>query len=169
MDNLILDITFSDTGPEPVTLGDAKAWLKIDVPDDDILLSETLIPAARQSCENFLNMSLINRKITAFLQIGLEEMPLPYGPVKDVESVSDMNGNPITGYVLNYETFKAIDPAREIKIVYNAGFNSALPKVFKLAILNQLAYDYEHRGDEAETKTIALPVKRLLRPFRRVT
>ena len=168
MDNLILDITFSDTGTEPVTLAEAKGWLKIDVPDDDSLINTSLIPAARQACENYLNISLITRQITAFLQVGLSEMPLPYGPVKDVVSVADNYGSAITNYILKYDTFKAIDPINEIKIIYNAGYNGDIPKLFKIAVLNQVAYLYEHRGDETED-TVSPQAKLILRPFRRVT
>src|SRR3954468_21127146 len=118
MDNLVLDIAFSDEATaEPVTLSEAKAWLKIDVADEDLLVTD-LITAARLECEAFLNISLITRTVTAFLQIGLDEIRLPYGPVKEITSVTNNDGTAIEGFVLKYEMFKAIDPATEIKVVY---------------------------------------------------
>jgi uncharacterized phiE125 gp8 family phage protein len=169
MDNLVLDIKFESEGPEPVTLADAKGWLKIDVTDDDTLLTD-LITAARQDCENYLNISLVDRTVTAWLQIGLDEIRLPYGPVNEVTSVTNSaTGEAIEGYTLKYEMFKALDPCSEVKTVYTAGFNGGLPKHFKIAVLSQLAYQYEHRGDETEQQSNLSPeVMRKLKPYRRV-
>lgn len=169
MDNLVLDIKFSNEGSEPVTVLEAKNWLKIDVPDDDLLLAD-LITSARQQCEGYLNISLIDRTVTAWLQIGLDEIRLPYGPVKTVTNVTNYKGDPIVGYVLKYEMFQALDPTTEVKAVYSAGFEDGLPKQFKTAILSQVAWLYEHRGDEKEADTTLGPeVMRKLKPYRRVT
>lgn len=169
MDNLVLDIQFSNESlAEPVTVQEAKNWVKIDVPDDDPLLTE-LITAARQGCEGYLNISLIGRTVTAWLQIGLGEIRLPYGPVKSVTSVSNNNGDPIQGYILKYEEFKALDPCTEVKCTYEAGFNGNLPKQFKTAIKEQLAWLYTNRGDENVTDTISPIAKKILAPYRRVT
>jgi hypothetical protein len=169
MDNLVLDTTFTNEGAEPVTLLDVKGWLKIDVSDDDALLTE-LITTARQDCEAYLNISLIERTVTAFLQIGLEEMRLPYGPVKEVTAVTSIDGvTVIESFIMKYESFKAIDPITEIKVVYTAGFNGNLPKHFKTAILKQTAWQYEHRGDDTDaTSSLSPEVMRQLKPHRRV-
>lgn len=171
MDNLVLDIQFSNESlVEPVILPEARSWLKLDVSDDDTIVTE-LITAARQQCEGFLNISLISRTVTAWLQIGLDEIRLPYGPVKTITSVTNYKGDPIAGYQVKYELFKALDPCTEVKTVYDAGFNNgALPKHFKIAILNQIAWQYEHRGDETEQQTTLSPeAKKILIPYRRVT
>jgi uncharacterized phiE125 gp8 family phage protein len=171
MDNLVLDIQFSNEGPEPVTLTDAKNWLKIDVSDDDVLLSK-LISAARQKCETYTNISMIPRTVTAWLQIGLDEIRLPYGPVNTLTGVTNNKGEAIepSGYVLKYEKFKALDPATEVKAVYTAGDTAEdLQSDFYIAILNQVAWMYEHRGDEAGQDGLAPNVINILKPYRRVT
>ncbi len=171
MDNLVLDIQFSNEGPEPVTLTDAKNWLKIDVSDDDVLLTR-LISAARQDCENYLNISLVPRTITAWLQIGLDEIRLPYGPVNDLTSVSNNKGEVIepANYVLKYEKFKALDPATEVRAVYTAGYSAEeLPSNFIIAILSRVAQLYEHRGDELGQGNLSPDVVQKLKPYRRVT
>ena len=168
MDNILLDIKFSDEGAEPVTPAEAKNWLKIDdVTDDDALIVD-LITSSRMHCEGYLNISLVNRTIVAYLNIGLGEMPLPYGPVIEVTDVSSIDGvTQITSYILRYEVFKAIDPAPEIKVTYTAGFAAAIPKNFKIAILNEIAWEYEHRGD-GDAGDMSPEVKRMLKPYRRV-
>ena len=169
MDNLVLDIQFSNEATtEPVTTAEAKNWLKIDVADDDNLVTE-LITAARQQCECYLNISLIGRTVTAWLQIGLDEIRLPYGPVKTFTSISNFNGDPIQSYELKYEMFKALDPCTEVKCVYDAGFNGDIPKQFKTGILNQIAWLYTNRGDENNSGQLSAATKINLAPYRRVT
>lgn len=171
MDNLVLDIQFTnESQTEPVSVTEAKNWLKIDVPDDDPLLT-TLITGARQDCESFLNISLIERTVTACLQIGLEEIRLPYGPVKEVLAVNNDKGQAVQSFELKYNVFKALDPCTEVIAKYNAGFNlGAIPKHFKIAILDQIAWQYEHRGDETEAQNnLSTEVMRKLKPYRRVT
>ena len=170
MDNLLLDKIFTAEGAEPVTLADVKSWLKIDVPDDDTLLT-SLITASRQLCEGFLNMSLIPRTVTAFLFIGLDEIRLPYGPVNEVTEVANSNTGEPVEYTLKYEKFKALDPCTEVRAKYTAGETAAnLEQLYKTAILMEVASLYEHRGDETEEGTGLSPaVKKLLKPYRRVT
>jgi uncharacterized phiE125 gp8 family phage protein len=160
MDNLVLDTTFSAEGAEPVTLADAKAWLKVDIADDDLLITE-LITTARRDCETYLCTSLIPRTITAYLQIGLGEIRLPYGPVDVITTVTDLDGN-VIDYITKYETFKALDPVTEVKAVYTTLGQGAK---FKTAVMKQLAFLYEHRGDETELNA---EVMRQLKPHRRV-
>src|SRR5262245_3462401 len=131
MDNLVLDTVFTDEGAEPVTPAEAKNWLKIDVPDDDTLLT-WLITSARQDCENYLNISLIPRTVTAYLFIGLDEIRLPYGPVNTVTGVTNSNTGEAVQYVLKYEKFKALDPCTEVKAIYTAGYAAGeMPQHFK--------------------------------------
>ena len=46
---------------EPVSLADAKAWLRVDITDDDALITG-LIPAARMVCEAICKKSFVNRQ-----------------------------------------------------------------------------------------------------------
>lgn len=148
MDNLLLDHEFTGEGAEPVTPAEAKNWLKIDVPDDDTLLT-MLIKAARKQCENFLNMSLVPKTVKVVLFIGLDEMPLPYGPVKEVSSViNSENGQPITDYKINGIKFKRIDPVQNITVTYTAGYDDLglQEPDLKVGVLNEIAYLYENSG-----------------------
>lgn len=95
---------------EPVTLSEAKAWLRIDTTDDDAIIT-ILIATARSSAEEFLRRSLITQswKLTLDLSgAGLNELgegvydlpisalygglpsaiPLPKGPVSGISSVT---------------------------------------------------------------------------------
>ncbi len=99
------------TGPaaEPVTLDEAKSWLRIDGTDSDVQIAQ-LITAAVQASEQWLRRSIISQtwKLTldlkasgldlgegvydlpiSALYCGLpESIPLPKGPVSSITSVT---------------------------------------------------------------------------------
>jgi len=173
--NLLLDVQFdeeSDSGSsaEPVDIDDVKAWLKIDVDDDDTLL-QTLITAARKQCETFLCISLIPKTISAILQNELDNSRLPYGPVGEIQSINDRDDADIStdSYELLGNEFKWISATSNcfLKIVYTAGYTTC-PNHFKTAILQQVAYLYENRGDAGKLDQLSPIVTLSLKPYRRV-
>ncbi len=171
--NAILDIQFddeagSDENLEPVTAEEAASYLRIDVTDDNTLL-EQLITMARQQCESYLNISLVQKTVTAILQNELGDIHLPYCPFRELVSIADLDGNAITDYKLNGLLFKWIcSPSNcKFKIVYSAGYDD-LPQIFKTAVLQQTAYLYENRGDAGKLDEISPIVTASLKPFRRV-
>src|SRR4051812_37887216 len=117
MDNYSLDITVETEGAEPVTLDEARKWLRLDVSEDDNIVAE-LITTARQVCEGFTNISFVDKTITAYLQIGLDEIRFPYGPIKSITSVTNFKGDPISGYETNYKAFKSLDPTTQVIVSY---------------------------------------------------
>lgn len=133
------------TGGEPVSLAEAKEWLKIspDISEDDTLI-QMLITASRIICEKAANLSFIPRTVTATILNRLGHINLPYGPVTgtptytedddDLTAITDFNIR--TGY------------EDRVIATYTAGY-SVLPKNLKTALLNQIAWSYENRGDVA--------------------
>jgi uncharacterized phiE125 gp8 family phage protein len=92
--NLLLETPFfsDESDTEPVNPTEAKNWLKIDVTDDDDLITE-LITAARQQCEHYVKMSFITRTVKARVLNDQNNIELPYGPVVSVSQVKDADGN----------------------------------------------------------------------------
>jgi Phage QLRG family, putative DNA packaging. len=173
--NLLLDQPiFTAEGDEPVILADAKEYLKIDVDEDNALLME-LITAARQMCEGYLNMSLIERTVSVWIRAGLGEMPLPYGPIRDIDSlvITNLNDEAVTvtsGYNIKYDVFPVIgNYTCDVKAVYDAGYESGtLPLRFKNGILQQLAWLYANRGDSEKLSQMAPMATLTLKPYSRV-
>lgn len=56
---------------EPVTLSDAKLFMRVDISDDDALITEMIV-AARQLCEEYTRRKFINTGIT----LALDGFPL---------------------------------------------------------------------------------------------
>jgi len=142
--NAVLSTVFSgESTTEPVTLDEAKNWCRIDVTDDDTLIEDIIIPAAREVCENYANLSFIARTVTAKIQNGLGNFYLPYGPVVAITAATDYNLNNIfTDFSLD-----TVYP-QPITVVYTAGYaDGTLPKNLKTAVLCQIAWIYENRGD----------------------
>lgn len=159
----------SESSTEPVTLTEAKEWLKVDtvITEDDALITE-LIKVARIQCEGFLGISLITRTVTAVLNNSLGGIELPYGPVVTFTSLTDSEGDAIlaANYELRGVGFKWLEtPLDEyMTAVYTTGYTT-LPVNFKEAVKMQIAHLYENRGDE---QGLSPMVMQSLKPFRRV-
>lgn len=155
--NQIIDISRTELATEePVTVTEAREQAIIDHSDDDTLLG-LLIKAARRHIEDYCHISIINKRIIVIADWHME-YPLPYGPVIGIESVSTPTGSCGSGPV-QYETAETnwqIDQSTfnprsciRYKIQYTAGMET-VPDDLKQAILAQVAYLYEHRGDESK-------------------
>ena len=138
--NAVLNTSFSAESPtEPVLLQEAKDWCRIDVADDDTIIT-SLIKAARIMCENYANLSFINRTVTAKIKNGLGGFNPPFGPLVEITSATDSDGNAITDFKFDCAY------SGNVTVVYTAGYTT-LPVNLKTAVLNQIAFLYENRGD----------------------
>lgn len=175
---------------EPLTLTEAKAWLRIDVTDDDSLITN-LITVVREACENYTNRSLITQTWTTyydtwqrdphiFISTGIR---LRHGPVQSITSLTifgnDDSSNvwPNTNYFLDPNGERLVfrlnitypfftRPGNGIQIIYVTGYSdteTSIPASLKQGMLHLLSHLYEHR----ET-TDALPpaVQTLWFPYR---
>jgi Phage gp6-like head-tail connector protein len=181
MSNQVISIDRSESSPtEPVTPVEAKAHLILTTTDDDTLLT-SLITRCRKAVENFCHISIARQQITAVVVFD-SESELPYGPVTDIISVGTSQSNTGSGPV-GYDTatsgwqtdgggFKTFDGGCSLRyrIVYMAGY-TVVPEDLKLAVLNEIAFRYENRGEAndlhetgicAATRMLALPYKRML-------
>lgn len=175
---------------EPLTLAEFKSWAKIEVDDDDALITG-LITAARASCEGYVGLSFVSRQVTAILRNDLGNIALPYGPVGDIVSMYDGSDTEIISdnYTISGITNKRIvaprtgmywgafqdiwsnnwnsSSADALKVTYNAGY-SVLPSVFKTAIKMQCAWMYQHRGDGSDITQMSNEAKMILQPYRAI-
>jgi uncharacterized phiE125 gp8 family phage protein len=154
---------------EPVSLADAKQYLRIEHTADDTLISQ-LIVTARQSAERYLRQSLITQSWKIAYDDFLEAKTiLSFGPVQSVTSVTtyDITNQPIV--IPN--TFYRMDAARRVllcqssivavrvEIIYQAGYGAAadVPSPIKQGILLHVAKLYDtrdlsaHMPDEVES------------------
>lgn len=168
--NSVLDVEFSDGAiTEPVTLEEVKNFCKIDISNDDELLT-AIITAARHQCEAYTNTGFVLRDITAVVNNENGGIYFPYGPLVEIYSVTDKDGKTL---ILddNYETkgvsfVRLIEPKEtDIVLDYAAGYEE-LPQVLKLALLNAIYWLYDNRAQGADN--IGPIAKSLLNPYKRV-
>jgi len=168
---------------EPVTLAEAKAHLKLDTSDDDVLIA-SLIVAARARAEWHTGRALVTQSWTLHLDAwpadGIE-IPLP--PLQSVTSVTTYALDD-TARVLGSSAYQVdaasgrlalrsgVTPPTDLRavnaveIAFTAGYGaaSAVPVPLKQAILQIVADLYAHRGDEAEI--VSQTAQALLAPYR---
>lgn len=170
---------------EPVSLAEAKLFLRIDQNAEDDLIA-ILISAAREAVEAGCGRALIKRRVRESLDIWRRDAVggavLGAGPVSSIvtvrllaangsESVIDSDRYRLEGsYDRPRLVFEAGVPATlrsagGIELEYDAGYAEAaadLPVALRLAVLQVIAALYEARQGEAQIPDAA---RALMRPF----
>lgn len=154
---------------EPVSLAEAKAHLRVDVTDDDTLIT-AMIQAAREYIEDATGRALINQtwrlSLNAWPEVDYIELPRP--PLASVTSVA-YTGSDGTAYTFStgyYDVDTDSEPGRvaleygddwpsttlaavnPIQITYVAGYgatSASVPEFLRQAILLLLGHWYENR------------------------
>ena len=150
---------------EPVSLAEAKAHLRLELSDDDALVS-ALIQSAREACERFTGRALVERELTLTLDAwpavdadyaeGWAEGPsiaterrwieLPRPPLRNVESVTlyDDSDAGTLWTATNYFVDTASEPGR---LVARSG--ASLPSATRAANGIEIVYRAGYAADES--------------------
>jgi hypothetical protein len=173
MTSIIKVTRVSEQGAEPVTLTEAKTQCRVTFSDDDTELT-AMITRARKFIENYCNISIVLQTIRVLADAcGCWE--LPYGPIVGITSVESPSLNQGSGpkaYTTSTEDWwvdgglfdaGTYSDART-RVTYTAG--NYCPDDLKAAILAQVAWLYEHRGEEEgmgsdEALELAAPFRKL--------
>lgn len=155
---------------EPLSLQEAKAFLRVDLADDDALIT-SLVSAARQwfevACDRQFCTATWSVSYPDFGCVG----ELPYPPLVSVVSVTYLvDGTPtaldastynvVTGRTPGYIALadgeswpSTVDTHPEaVTVTFTSGYGTAssVPEMVKSGIKLLLAHWYDHRGDAAE-------------------
>jgi hypothetical protein len=171
--NKLIDKTFSsESATESISIAEVKEHLFIDSSnttfDNDLT---RLIKQVREWVEETTCLSLIGRTVTVYINY-FSPFTLPYSPMVTFSTASIKTG------IATYED-QVIDDEFEIevgrftsyvgggrwKLIYTAGYTtSTIPYGLKLAVLNEIAKRFEHRGDNVivdDTNILIQPYKLL--------
>ncbi len=123
---------------EPITLDEAKLHLRVDIDDEDLLI-EGLIAAAREWCENYTRRSFVQRTLELRLDCFPAAIKLPRGPIISVTTVKylDQGGTLQTVSASDYQTDLYSVPGRVMPI-----FGGVWPTP-KYGSLNAVVVEYE--------------------------
>lgn len=172
--NAILDVqVITDLTAEPVTLAEVKQHLLMefydqsDVPtytfsDDDNYLN-ALISQCRDAIERYCGLSMGVKTLRAVIHNGLGGTELPYGPFISAVSVVDGNGDVVSSDDYKIYAGNLINPCTAT-VEYTAGY-VVVPPSLKRALLEEISWRYNHRGDE---EGISEPAKKLAKRYRRI-
>lgn len=162
---------------EPLTLAEAKLYLRIDHDHEDVLIHD-LIVTARLTAEQWLKRSLITQSWKLAYDACLPEcVTLPMGPVNEITGVTVVNRDNTTQaidsdvYYLNAAKdtliFESAVIGFRIEIVYVAGYGNAadVPKPIRQGMMSHIAFMYETRGEGDNTLLPAQAIS-LYMPFR---
>lgn len=190
MRNLQTRVT-TDIVTEPVSVAEAKLYCKVQDTADDTLFS-TLITSARRMLEKYTMTSFAEKTIHAtWVEVPKQNyVELPYGPIISVNHIYriDEEGTE-EELTLNSDYYVLGDQDAIVKIVsywssgtvlvnsirceYTAGYGDTvtetLPAELKLAILKQVATDYELRENivAGVTTVLSNESKVLAGPYRK--
>ncbi len=173
---------------EPVTLAEAKAYLRVDLDDEDALISRCIV-AAREAAERYTGRAFVTQDLClrrdAWPGGGTRALALPRPPLIEIATVTvfDLSG---TATVLSSDAYivdSAAVPGRivlragtlvpsvpretnMVEIAYRAGYGDTaadVPASIRSAILHWVGHLFEHRGDSSGLPSDA---HALLAPYR---
>ena len=165
---------------EPVTLAEAKVWMRVDQSIEDSLING-LIRTARMHIEAIIGRAMITQTIqqTSTAQTNTGIIDLLIAPVQSVLIVAKINADgsenilAVSDYQVDIDNNRIavgiIETGSAFRLEYIAGYGalaSSVPEALRTAILSQTARLFEHRDGEAVG--ISHSVQSLLSPFARV-
>lgn len=180
---------------EPVSLGELKAYLRLETGDEDALLAG-LLRSARAMCEAFTRTWLVQRgavetvaaRMVQWSGPGMPPMGVPLGarlagvPVVAIATVEALYPDGTSAvlapgaYVATYDVDQAVwvatsdQNAQRLRVTYSAGLSASwngTPEPLRQGIVRLAAHLFANRdaGDEAGPPAV---VAALWRPFRRM-
>lgn len=163
---------------EPITLAEAKNYLRIDSSDDDSLIS-TLITAVRMNAEQYIRRALITQSVTlAYDDYAPSIIPLAMPPAQSITSITVYDADDNATIIANSEYRLSANKeqifidnaifAERVEIIYITGYGdnaTDVPAAIRQGMLIHLAELYDQRASDSQ---IPASVKTLYNPFRRI-
>ena len=156
MNYILGDIqTTSNLSTEPVTVSEAKSFMKITFSTDDTII-QGLITSARMLLEKFTGVSFGAKSYTVTMEVNDCWIDLPYGPVDSIDSVTQIEGIGSTEVLTSGTHFELIGGRLRIErqgiisIEYSTAFT--VNEDLKTDIKRLVAFMYSNRGIQFEAE-----------------
>lgn len=168
--NYVVDYQLTETGTEPIDLATAKAYCRILTGTSEDTLITLLITAARHAIEGLTGLSIIAKTAKVSFMNPAGYFALPYGPVKSTPApvYKDSNAAVITPTIIGYD-FPVIQEGfyDYATAEYSVGYVTC-PEELKVAILAQISFMYENRGDNSDNATVCQIAQKICQKYSRV-
>lgn len=158
-----MQVRFSSVGStEPITLAQVKAWLKVDFTTEDSTIITPMLTQIREIAEEITGLALIDKTVEYFeddRDLIRGWIKLPY-PVHNTISSVVLDGNTLTD-----NDYRVTGLTQKLIYVSSAGSNTddddmgltvtyttlgTCPNGIKIAMLREMAEQYEKRGNTFE-------------------
>lgn len=160
---ILNSLSWENTVNTPISLSDAKAWLKMEEDDDNAIIT-ALIDEVIDLAEREYNFTIVDKTVTAVYESFGNRIHLLMAPVKTVTSIKliDSEGEETT--LTNTEDYHykgntvyiSKGSANLLEIVYTAGWDS-LPSGILLGLKKMILSAYEDRQDVAGMSVELIP------------
>ena len=155
--NYLNDFTATPNAPitEPVTVSEAKAYCRVTGSAEDSLFS-ILITQAREAIEMATGLNLVPKAMIVYFNNLGGNFEMPFGPVTASFRLYDMEQDALEIEAADYQLIGDDFPKlsypkyQNLKATYTSGYTT-IPTDLKIAILEQVSYDYENRGLDSDT------------------
>lgn len=155
---------------ELISLSDLKSHLAITHTDDDTYLT-ALIKQVREATERYCGISIGSQTRVWTFDFDGCEWKIPYGPVISITSIARKKAAGDYGETLTANTDYNLDGEHEktlnvftggrCKVTYVTGYTT-LPDGLKRGMLEEMAFRYEHRGDDNNAGELSKAAKMLV-------
>jgi uncharacterized phiE125 gp8 family phage protein len=176
---IIRDVTTTvEPVSEPITLAEAKNYLKVDFDDDNDLIT-SLIASARVRLEKYAGVAMSARTLQVVAYVD-EFIELPYAPINTISKVEYWDNNSwveitVGQYNVLGTTYKKLYMTAfghmEFRFTYTCGY-ATTPSVMKTALYKILAdlYDYrESSVEDSKPNANVASAYELMKPYKRVS
>ena len=176
---IIRDVTTTvEPVSEPITLAQAKNYLKVDFDDDNDLIT-SLIASARVRLEKYAGVAMSARTLQVVAYVD-EFIELPYAPLNNIEKVEYWDNGTwvemsIGDYYILGTTYKKIymvaNNRMEYRFTYTCGYTT-IPQPMITALYKLIAdlYDYrESSVEDSKPNSNITSAYELIKPYKRIS
>lgn len=176
---IIRDVTtLVEPASEPITLAQAKNYLKVDFDEDDNLIT-SLIISARIRLEKYAGVAMSARTLQVVAYVD-EFIELPYAPLNNITAVEYWDGSGwvamgLGDYYILGTTYKKIymvaNNRMEYRFTYTCGYTS-IPQPMITALYKLIAdlYDYrESSVEDSQPNSNITSAYELIKPYKRIS
>lgn len=170
--------TLVEPASEPITLAQAKNYLRVDFDDDNDLITG-LITSARLRLEKYAGIAISTRTLQVVAYVD-EFIELPYAPLNNITLVEYWDGSGwvtmgLGDYYILGTTYKKIymvaNNRMEYRFTYTCGYTT-VPQPIITATYKLLAdlYDYrESSVEDSKPNSNITSAYELVKPYKRIS
>lgn len=169
----VIDYELTEDGyysEEPVSLALAKQYCRILTGDAEDELINLFISSARLAIEKYTGLSLVAKVAQTMILAPQQGFEIPFGPITSSITWVDQGQTGSSMQTIGFDFPKTETPYSIVTTAtYNCGYTtSTIPVELKNAILYQVNFLYENRGDNNDQATLCKAAANLARKYSRI-